>query len=32
LLSINWTKATKEAKDWITKIPEILPAEQDFTL
>jgi len=32
LVSINWTKATKEAKDFIHHIPEVLPAEPDFTL
>ena len=32
LVSMNWTKATEEAKSWINKIPEILPAEPDFTL
>jgi len=32
LVSINWTKASEEAKNFIKKIPEILPAEEDFTL
>lgn len=32
LVSINWTKASKEAKDFINHIPEVLPAEPDFTL
>jgi len=32
LVSMNWTKASEEAKTWINKIPEILPAEPDFTL
>lgn len=32
LLAVNWQNASKEAKDWINKIPEILPAEEDFTL
>lgn len=32
LLSVNWTKASNEAKDWIGKIPSELPAEEDFTL
>ena len=32
LVSMNWTKATEEAKSWVNKIPEILPAEPDFTL
>lgn len=32
LLSVNWTKASPEAKKWIKGIPAILPAEEDFTL
>ena len=32
LLAVNWVNASDEAKDWIKKIPEILPAEEDFTL
>lgn len=32
LVSMNWTKASEEAKTWINKIPEILPAEADFSL
>lgn len=32
LVSVNWTKASDEAKDWIKKIPDILPAEPDFAL
>ena len=32
LVSINWTKATKEAKEWIQNIPNVLPAGKDFTL
>lgn len=32
LLSVNWTKATDEAKKWINNIPSVLPAEEDFTL
>ena len=32
LISMNWTKPNEEAKAWINKIPEILPAEQDFSL
>ena len=32
LLSVNWTKASDEAKKWIKGIPAILPAEEDFTL
>ena len=32
LLSVNWTKASDNAKKWINDIPKILPAEEDFTL
>lgn len=32
LVSVNWTKAPEDAKNWVKKIPEILPAEEDFTL
>ncbi len=32
LVSINWTKANDRAKTWIKGIPEILPAEEDFSL
>ena len=32
LLSVNWTKASDNAKKWIKSIPDILPAEEDFTL
>ncbi len=32
LVSVNWTKATERAKNWINEIPKILPAEADFTL
>jgi len=32
LLSVNWTKASDEAKKWIKGIPAVLPAEEDFTL
>ena len=32
LVSVNWTKANDNAKEWVKKIPEILPAEEDFTL
>ena len=32
LLAVNWQNASDEAKKWIKKIPEILPAEEDFTL
>ena len=32
LVSINWTKATKEAKEWIQNLPNVLPVGKDFTL
>lgn len=32
LLSVNWINAPDSAKKWIKKIPEILPAEPDFSL
>ncbi len=32
LLSVNWTKASPDAKKWIKGVPEILPAEEDFSL
>ena len=32
LLSVNWTQATDEAKKWINNIPNVLPAEPDFSL
>jgi len=32
LVSINWSKASDEAKKWIKGIPAILPAEPDFVL
>lgn len=32
LVSVNWTKASDEVKDFIKSIPEVLPAEPDFTL
>lgn len=32
LLAPDWTKANKNAKDWINSIPAILPAEEDFAL
>ncbi|MBQ4114791.1 TolC family protein [bacterium] len=32
LVSMNWTKASEEAKKFIKKVPEILPAEADFSL
>jgi len=32
LVCMNWTKAHEEAKKWVNNIPNILPAEQDFSL
>ncbi len=32
LVSVNWTKPLEEAKSFIKRIPEVLPAEPDFTL
>ena len=32
LVCMNWTKASEEAKNFIKKIPEVLPAEADFSL
>ena len=32
LLSVNWTQASDEAKKWINNIPNVLPAEPDFSL
>ena len=32
LISMNWTKPNEEAKNFINKIPQILPAEEDFSL
>ena len=32
LVSVNWTKPSKEAKEWVENIPKVLPAEPDFTL
>ena len=32
LLSVNWTQASDEAKKWINNIPNVLPAEADFSL
>ena len=32
LLSVNWTKASDDAKKWIKNVPSILPAEADFSL
>jgi outer membrane protein TolC len=32
LLAMNWSKAPEEAKKWVKSIPNILPAEDDFSL
>lgn len=32
LVSVNWAKADERAKKWIKNVPDILPAEPDFTL
>ncbi len=32
IVSVNWTKANDRAKNWIKGIPDILPAEDDFSL
>ena len=32
LVSVNWTKASQKAKDFIGKVPEHFPAEEDFSL
>jgi outer membrane protein TolC len=32
LLAMNWSKASEEAKKWVKSIPNILPAEDDFSL
>ena len=32
IIAINWTKASPRAKEWIKKIPEVLPAQEDFQL
>ena len=32
LVSVNWTKPSKEAREWVDNIPKVLPAEDDFTL
>lgn len=32
LLSVNWVQANEYAKKWIDNIPNVLPAEPDFTL
>jgi len=32
LISVNWAKANKEAKDWMLNVPKVLPEEEDFVL
>lgn len=32
LLAVNWAKANDKAKEWMNKIPSILPYEEDFSL
>ena len=32
LLATNWTTANETAKKWINNIPNVLPAEEDFSL
>jgi outer membrane protein TolC len=32
LLAMNWSNAPEEAKKWVKSIPNILPAEADFSL
>lgn len=32
LLSVNWAKANKEAKEWMLNVPNVLPEEEDFVL
>ncbi len=32
LVSMNWTKPNEDAKKWVNNIPNILPAEPDFSL
>jgi outer membrane protein len=32
LISVNWAKASPDAKKWIQGVPKILPAEKDFAL
>ena len=32
IININWTKADDDAKDWIQKVKDTLPAEPDFVL
>lgn len=32
LVSVNWAKASPEAKEWLLNIPKVLPEEPDFKL
>ena len=32
LLAVNWAKADERAKEWMNKIPSVLPYEEDFSL
>lgn len=32
LIAVNWATADKEVKDWILKVPQVFPAEEDFVL
>ena len=32
LVSVNWAKANKEAKEWMLNVPKVLPEEEDFVL
>ncbi len=32
LLAVNWAKANDKAKEWMKKVPSILPYEEDFSL
>ena len=32
LISVNWAKANKEAKEWMLNVPKVLPEEEDFVL
>ncbi|MBR2068519.1 MAG: TolC family protein [Candidatus Gastranaerophilales bacterium] len=32
LLAVNWTKAPDNVKKWVEKVPDELPAEEDFSL
>ena len=32
LLAVDWSKANPKAKEWMLKVPKILPEEEDFSL